>query len=58
MGDSYWVYIMTNWDNTVLYTGVTNDLRRRGYEHREGIIDGFTKKYRVKKLVFFIRHHT
>jgi|SRR5205807_7253489 len=53
MGDSYWVYIMTNWDNTVLYTGVTNDLRRRGYEHREGIIDGFTKKYRVKKLVFF-----
>ena len=48
----YCVYIMTNTHHTVLYTGVTNDLRRRVLEHREGKT-AFTKKYNVTKLVFF-----
>ncbi|OGF45661.1 MAG: excinuclease ABC subunit C [Candidatus Firestonebacteria bacterium RIFOXYC2_FULL_39_67] len=49
----YFVYIMTNKNNTVLYTGVTNNIIRRVYEHREGIVEGFTKKYNIKKLVYF-----
>ena len=44
---------MTNWENSVLYTGITNDLRRRVHEHREGLVDGFTKRFRVKKLVYY-----
>ena len=44
---------MTNDRNTVLYTGVTNDLKRRAYEHREGLCEGFTKRYRVCKLVYY-----
>jgi putative endonuclease len=49
----YFVYLMTNKNNTVIYTGVTNDLKRRVYEHKEKLIDGFTKKYNVNKLVYF-----
>jgi len=49
----YYIYIMTNKNNTVLYTGVTSDLKRRAYEHREKIIDGFTQKYNVSKLVYY-----
>ena len=49
---SYFVYIATNKTNRVLYTGVTNNIVRRMSEHKEGFIEGFTKKYRVKKLVF------
>ena len=48
-----YVYIMTNKINTVLYTGVTSELQKRVYEHREKLIDGFTKKYRINKLVYF-----
>jgi len=44
---------MTNKSNAVLYTGVTNDLHRRVYEHQNKILEGFTKKYNVDKLVFF-----
>jgi len=44
---------MTNKVNTVLYTGFTNDLVRRVYEHKEKIIEGFTKKYNVNKLVYY-----
>lgn len=44
---------MTNRNNAVLYTGVTNDLKRRAYEHRNKLLDGFTKKYNVDKLVFY-----
>lgn len=44
---------MTNKNNTVLYTGVTNDLVRRVYEHRNKLVEGFTKKYNVDKLVFY-----
>lgn len=44
---------MTNIWNTVLYTGVTNDLQRRIYEHKEKLVDGFTKKYNITKLVYY-----
>lgn len=44
---------MTNNYNTVLYTGVTNDLQRRVYEHKSKLIDGFTKKYNVTKIVYY-----
>ena len=50
--NNYYVYIMTNLKNSVLYIGITNDLRRRVYEHKNGIFEGFTKKYRVHKLVY------
>ena len=48
-----YVYLMTNKHDTVIYTGVTSDLRKRVYEHREGLAEGFTKKYNVKKLVYY-----
>ncbi|MBA7604063.1 hypothetical protein ES703_11181 [subsurface metagenome] len=44
---------MTNKDNRVLYTGVTNDLQRRVYEHKNKLAKGFTKKYNVIKLVYY-----
>jgi len=47
------VYILTNTYNKVLYTGVTNDLKRRIYEHRNKLANGFTKKYNCTKLVYF-----
>lgn len=49
----YFVYILTNKTNTVVYTGITNDLVRRLYEHRNGLVDGFTKKYNLYKLAYF-----
>ena len=51
-----WVYIMTNRPNGVLYVGVTSDLVKRVWEHREGVVDGFTKRYGLKRLVYFERH--
>jgi len=53
MERQYYIYIMTNKRNTVLYTGVTNDLQRRIYEHKEKLVDGFTKKYNINKLVYY-----
>jgi len=50
--NQYYVYIMTNRSKT-LYTGVTNDLVRRVYEHKNKMVDGFTKKYNITKLVYF-----
>ena len=49
----YYVYIMTNKSNNVLYTGVTRDLVRRVYEHRNKLASGFTADYNVNKLVFY-----
>ena len=49
----YYVYILTTRSNTVLYTGVTNDLKRRVFEHKSGFNEGFTKKYYVHKLIYF-----
>jgi putative endonuclease len=51
-----WVYIMTNRENGILYVGVTSDLARRVWEHREGLIEGFTKRYGLKRLVYAERH--
>ncbi len=50
---TYYVYILASKRNGTLYVGVTNDLRRRMYEHKNGIIEGFTKKYSVNRLVYF-----
>ena len=52
-GRSYYVYILTNWNNKVMYIGVTNNLERRVYEHKNKLVEGFTQKYNVNKLVYF-----
>ncbi len=49
----YWVYILASRLGGALYVGVTNDLVRRVYEHRNGMVQGFTKQYNIKKLVYF-----
>ena len=56
MGRTYFVYIITNRRHGTVYTGVTNDLVRRTYEHREGVHDGFTRKWGCKRLVWFEPH--
>lgn len=49
----YFVYMMTNWNNKVLYIGVTNDLERRVYEHKHKLVKGFTGRYNINKLVYY-----
>ena len=49
----YYVYLLTNWNNKVMYVDVTNDLRRRIYEHQNKLLKGFTQKYNVNKLVYY-----
>ena len=51
-----WVYMMTNQPNGILYVGVTSDIRRRAWEHRDGVADGFTKRHGLKRLVY-TEHH-
>lgn len=51
-----WVYIMTNRPNRTLYVGVTSDLQRRIHEHRTGAVEGFTKRYDLKRIVYAERH--
>ena len=53
VGKEFCVYIMTNIHNTVLYTGVTNNLARRVYEHKNGLGSTFVKKYNVHKLIYY-----
>ncbi len=53
--NQYYVYILASKRNGTLYTGVTSDLIRRVYEHRSGLVSGFTKRYGVHKLVYFER---
>jgi len=53
MEKQYYIYITTNKSNRVLYTGVTNDLRKRIYQHKEKFVKGFTEKYNVDKLVYY-----
>jgi len=50
---NYYVYILTNRKLGTLYIGVTNNIERRVYEHRNNLVDGFTKKYNLKKLVYY-----
>ena len=53
MSKTYYVYLITNWNNQVMYIGVTNNLERRLYEHKNKLIKGFTEKYNINKLVYF-----
>jgi putative endonuclease len=55
---SFWVYILANHPGGTLYVGVTNDLIRRIFEHREGLAAGFTKRYGIKRLMYFENHGT
>ena len=49
----YYIYILTNHTNKVMYIGMTNDLQRRLHEHKNELIEGFTQKYHVHKLVYY-----
>jgi putative endonuclease len=51
--NTYYVYILASKRHGTLYIGVTNDLIRRVFEHREGLVDGFTKRYGIHRLVYF-----
>jgi putative endonuclease len=51
--NSYYVYILASKENGTLYIGVTNNLSRRVFEHKEGLTEGFTKRYKVHKLVYY-----
>ena len=51
--NTYYVYILTNWNNKIMYVGITNNLQRRLYEHQHELVDGFTKKYHIHKLVYY-----
>ncbi len=53
MDKQFFVYILTNKNHSVLYTGVTNDLKKRIFEHREKLVEGFTKRYHLTKLVYY-----
>lgn len=51
-----WVYIVTNKPNGTLYVGVTSNIARRTWEHREGLVDGFSSRYQLKRLVYVEEH--
>ncbi len=53
MNKSYYIYILSNKHHTVFYTGITNNLLRRMYEHKEKLIDGFTKRYMISELMYY-----
>ena len=53
----YYIYILTNQTNSVMYIGVTNDLQRRIYEHKKELLEGFTKRYHIHKLVYYEQYN-
>ena len=53
MEKNYYVYIMTNWNNRVIYVGITSNLEQRVYVHKHKLLEGFTKRYNVNKLVYY-----
>ena len=53
MSNNYYIYILSNWTNNVISVGVTNNLSRRLFEHKNKLIEGFTKKYNLDKLVYY-----
>ena len=53
----YYVYLLTNRNNKVMYVGMTNDLRRRVYQHKRKLVPGFTQRYNVDKLVYYESTH-
>jgi putative endonuclease len=53
MPRQYYVYILTNDRKSVLYAGITNDLKKRVYQHKEKMVEGFTKRYNTTKLVYY-----
>ena len=53
MNKNYFVYIITNYEETTFYIGVTSDLEKRIYEHKHKILDGFSSKYNLSKLIYF-----
>jgi len=55
---SYWVYILASKPHGTLYVGMTSELVKRTYQHRNGLVEGFTKRYNVKRLVYFEEHAT
>ena len=58
MTKQYYVYIIANKSDSVLYTGITSNIEKRMYEHKNKMLDGFTKKYNVNKLVYFEEFNT
>jgi putative endonuclease len=55
---TYWVYILASRPRGTLYVGMTNDLIRRIYQHREGLVDGFSRQYDIEMLVYYEQHAT
>ena len=53
MINTYYVYCLTNWNHKVMYVGITNNIERRIYEHKNKLVRGFTEKYNLNKLVYF-----
>ncbi|MBP7859719.1 GIY-YIG nuclease family protein [Patescibacteria group bacterium] len=53
MDKQYFIYILTNKNNTVLYTGITSNLQKRIWEHKNKIVEGFSKKYNLTKLIYY-----
>lgn len=53
MRNQYYIYIMTNKYNKILYTGITGNLKKRIYEHKQKFVDGFTKRYNITKLIYY-----
>ena len=58
MDKNYYVYLITNWNNKVLYIGVTSNLVQRVWQHKNNLVEGFTKKYHAHRLVYYELHET